>query len=225
MLQVVANRLRQTWFLHVLAVSSLVLVLGMGLHGTAAHLSSVTYFPEDNSEWESVSAGRLGWDTVALNQAVAFAHQHRSTSLFVLHQGRIVVEEYWDLERPRVLTRLRDVPSSAIANSEGHTIEDVGSVQKGVVGGLVGLAQHRNLLQLDASVSGYLGTGWTRTAAEEEERITVRHLMSMSSGLSRELTYETDPLERWFYNTPAYGRLFDVIRRVSGLSPNDYTRA
>jgi CubicO group peptidase (beta-lactamase class C family) len=47
----------------------------------------------------------------------------------------------------------------------------------------------------------------------------------MSSGLSRHLTYEVEPNKKWFYNTPAYSRLFDVLTEVSGLKPNEYTDA
>ncbi len=202
-------------------VVSLVLVSRVESQAQAVDSTSAVYFPTDGSAWESVSPAELRWDAAALNRAVTFAQHHRSTALLVVHQGRIVVEKYWQLEDPRTLTRLRDAPPGARINAYGHPVEDVGSVQKGVLGLLVGLAEHRSLVDLDAPVSRYLGVGWTQAAPAQEARITVRHLMSMSSGLSRELRYEAAPDQRWYYNTQVYSRLFDVLSQVSGRGPND----
>ena len=208
-----------------LVVGSLVAAPWVAAQDPRADAPSEIHFPGDGSSWASVSPRELGWDTTALREAVAFARDHRSTALLVVHQGRIVVEEYWELEDPPILTRLRDVPAGAVFDDHGRPIEDVGSVQKGVVGLLVGLAHHRALLELDEPVTRYLGDGWTRATSEQEGRVTVRHLMSMSSGLSRQLDYEAGPNQAWYYNTQVYSRLFDVLTRVSGLQPSDYTDA
>ena len=194
-------------------------------HSRTAQSTTAVYFPPAGSGWESVIPADLGWDTVALDQAVSFAGEHRSTALLVVHRGRIVVERYWDLEDPRSYTRLRDMPPHPGATADGGPIEDVGSVQKGVLGLLVGLAEHRSLVDIDAPVSSYLGEGWTQATPAQEELVTVRHLMSMSSGLTRDLRYEAAPDQHWYYNTQVYSRLFDVLTQVSGQAPNDYTNA
>ena len=186
-------------------------------------LGSEIYFPKDEITWEIASPVQLAWDVTTLSRAIRFAREHRSTALLILYRGRIVTEEYWEVGDLPTFTYLRDVASSGMSNAHGRPTEDVGSVQKGVVGLLVGLAHYRGLLELDAPVSRYLGSGWSQTTPAQEAEVTLRHLMSMSSGLSRELAYEAAPDEKWFYNTPAYSLLFDVLSRVSALEPNEYT--
>lgn len=195
------------------------------VHNYVQDSTATTYFPANDFVWESVSPNDLGWDASALAHAVTFAAEHRSTALVVLYNGRIVVEKYWQLENPRTFTRLRDGPAEERRNAEGHPVEDVGSVQKGILGILVGLAQNRSLVDLDAPVSQYLGRGWTQATLAQERRITVRHLMSMSSGLSRAFLYEAEANARWYYNTQVYSRLFDVLTAISGQDPHEYTQA
>ena len=188
-------------------------------------VESEIYFPKDEITWEIASPVQLGWDLTTLSKAVSFAREHQSTALLILYRGRIIAEEYWEVDGLPTFTHLRNVPSSGMTNAHGRPIEDVGSVQKGVVGLLVGLAHYRGLVELDTPVSRYLGSGWSQTTPAQEAAVTLRHLMSMSSGLSRELAYEAAPDEKWFYNTPAYSRLFDVLSRGSALEPNEYTDA
>ena len=97
------------------------------------------------------------------------------------------------------------------------------SVQKTVVSALAGIAVSKGLLDVDAPVGRYLGEGWSNAGDIRERRILVRHLMSMSSGLSESLEYVGDPDTRWFYNTPAYSRLLRVLEVVSGLDANQLT--
>ena len=153
-------------------------------------VDSEIYFPKDETTWEIASPVQLGWDVTSLSKAVSFAREHRSTALLILYRGRIVTEEYWEVDDLPTFTHLRNAPSSGMINAHGRPIEDDGSVQKGVVGLLVGLAHYQGLLELDTPVSQYLGSGWSQTTLAQEAEVTLRHVMSMSSGLSRELVYE-----------------------------------
>jgi CubicO group peptidase (beta-lactamase class C family) len=170
------------------------------------------YFPPAQGEWESVAPSIAGWDAAALERALSFAGEQRSTALVVVQRGRILAERYWSVEGARRST-----------DSAGRPIEDVASVQKSVISALIGIAVDRKLLELDAPVSRYLGDGWSKASAARERAITVRHLMSMSSGLDETLAYEQPPGQRWFYNTPAYSRLITVLAKASGREPDAYT--
>jgi CubicO group peptidase (beta-lactamase class C family) len=171
------------------------------------------YFPPVDGSWESVLPRETGWDAAGLSRALAFAGENRSTAVVILHRGRILAEQYWTV----------DGAPGAGTDSHGRPIEDVASVQKSVVATLIGIAQDLKLVDLDAAVSKYLGQGWSKASALEEGAITVRHLMSMSSGLDETLSFRHPPGQRWFYNTPAYSQLIAVLARVSRKEPNAYT--
>jgi len=108
-------------------------------------------------------------------------------------------------------------------NTEGHAIEDVASAQKSVVAILAGMAQERGYLSLDDSVSEYLGEGWSKANTEQELAITIHHLLSMSSGLAEDFSFEAEPGSKWFYNTPVYHALMPVLMAATGLDRNGLT--
>lgn len=173
------------------------------------------YFPSNEGAWEWVAPGDVKWDAAALARALAFAGEHRSTGMVVLHRGRILAEQYWKVDgAPR-----------AASDASGRPVEDVASVQKSVIAALAGIAVELKLLDLEAPVSTYLPPGWSNAPEAAERAITVRHLMSMSSGLDPALVFQQPPGERWYYNTPAYSTLITVLARISGMEPNAYTSA
>jgi CubicO group peptidase (beta-lactamase class C family) len=92
------------------------------------------------------------------------------------------------------------------------------SAGKSLTAFAVGIAQQKGLLSIDNPVSNYLGDGWTSCTKAQEEKITVRHLLMMSSGLDDNtsnpfcnepscLTYKAEPGTRWAYNTGVYSPL------------------
>jgi CubicO group peptidase (beta-lactamase class C family) len=74
--------------------------------------------------------------------------------------------------------------------SDGRTIEDVASVQKSIISFIAGIAREQGKLDIDQPVSSYIGTGWSKASLSQENKITVRHLMSMSSGLAVTLDFQ-----------------------------------
>jgi CubicO group peptidase (beta-lactamase class C family) len=78
-------------------------------------------------------------------------------------------------------------------------------------------------LALTDTVSRRIGAGWSRSPATEG-RITVRDLLSMSSGLNDSLQFVTQPGQRFYYNNPAYYQLFELVTRVTGQDINTATR-
>ncbi|HOC43637.1 MAG TPA: FG-GAP-like repeat-containing protein [Thermoanaerobaculales bacterium] len=159
------------------------------------------------------SSGEAEWNHAALEAALGYAAGQRSSAVVIVDHGRVIAERYW---------RVEGGEGSAYApllwgrTEAGAPIEDVASLQKSLVSVLVGIAADRRLLELDAPVTSYLGAGWTSADGDQEMAITVRHLLSMTSGLSPALGYQAPAGRVWQYNTRAYSRLIDVLERVTG---------
>lgn len=162
-------------------------------------------FPGDDASWPTVDPASAGWDVAKLNAALDFAGARNTRALVILQDGRILAERYW--------------------NVGPDFMRDVASVQKSVVSVLVGIAVEKQLLTLDESVSGVLGPGWSNADAEAEARITVRHLLTMTSGLGLTLAAQAAPGTTWLYNNDAYHRLRLVLERRSGLGIEALSRA
>ncbi len=197
------------------------------LLGPPAAALDDTYFPPSGAGWETIEPQQVGWDADGLNKVLRFARECRSSSIVILYRGRILAEQYWDLGEP-------DPGAGFRANryyftvkghdSAGRPVEDVASVQKSVVAQLIGIAQHRGLLNIDDPVSRYLGRGWSNAASGAEVQITIRHLLTMTSGLDERLEFEAPAGAKWRYNTPAYSRLAAVLEAVTGQDRNAFTR-
>ncbi len=193
---------------------------GFVADGLCAEAESL-YFPPHDGEWKSVKPTTLGWNTEKLAAAIDYAGSQRSSGLLILKNGRILAEKYWPAENwdseGKFAARLHG------QDKDGHNIEDVASVQKSVAALLVGIAQHKGLLNINDPVHKHLGVGWSRATPEQEAQVTMRHLITMTSGLKADLTYEAPPGTRWFYNTTAYSHSIHVTAAAAGKSPNELT--
>lgn len=111
----------------------------------------------------------------------------------------------------------------------GHTRSaewEWNSAGKTLVTTTIGISQQENLLNINNKVSDYLGTEWTNMPLEKENLITVRHLLTMTSGIDdtrqlvikSNLTYIADAGTRW-----AYGNVFQKLTNVvAGVSNKDF---
>ncbi|PCJ25855.1 MAG: serine hydrolase, partial [SAR86 cluster bacterium] len=161
-----------------------------------------------------------GWNADLLASALELAGERSSSGVLVLFNGRIMAEKYWDMADV-------SAPYESFVtgtDSNGHAIEDVASAQKSVVAVLVGMAQERGFLTINDPVSKYLPSGWSNTSATQENAITIRHLLSMSSGLSTDFGFEAQPNGKWLYNTPAYHQVMKVVIAATGIERNTLTR-
>ncbi|TQF16657.1 serine hydrolase [Myxococcus llanfairpwllgwyngyllgogerychwyrndrobwllllantysiliogogogochensis] len=162
-------------------------------HGLIAPL----VFPTDDASWPTVSPASAGWDVAKLNAALDFAGSRDTRAIVILQDGKLLAERYW------------------LANS--NFMRDIASAQKSVVSVLVGIAVDKQLLSLDERVTPILGAGWSNTGALAEARITVRHLLTMTSGLNTSLGLQAAPGTTWLYNNDAYHRLRMILERRTGL--------
>ncbi len=196
------------------ATNSLLFILGV-LFATSCNqtddskpvpTASVYYPPSSADQWETINAADLGWDVAKLNEAIEYVGDNNSTAFIILYKGRIVTEKYWRSWTPVTSSRIFSASKSMIAL-------------------LTGLAQEQGKLMMTNKASDYLGTGWSETTLEQENQITVQHLLTMTSGLTEDLTYQAAPGTEWYYNTPAYQQLTTVLEKAYGMSLTDLTNA
>ena len=96
------------------------------------------------------------------------------------------------------------------------------SAGKTLTGFTIGIAQQEGWLHVDDTASNYLGNGWTSAPLAKERLITLRNLLTMTSGLNDTtgsndcdspscLKYLVDAGTRWAYHSGAYTVLHHVI--------------
>src|SRR5215467_7575137 len=176
------------------------------------------YFPKRDSDWARVDPSRVGWNLAALDAALDYARAAHSSSVVILLNGRILAEREWDVDGPARYARMR-----VGKTSDGRVIEDVASAQKSLVAVLAGVAEARGKLDLKAAVDKYLGPGWSKADRAAESAITVRHLITMTSGLNDSLNYLEPAGETRRYNTGAYSRMIGVIEKATGTDIQTFT--
>lgn len=161
-----------------------------------------------------------------IEQIMATAKANNSTGVVIMQRGKVIAEQYWQPDLSADPRLERAARSNFFGTTEsGLILEDVASVQKSVVAVLAGMAQEQNLLSFDDTVSQWLGDGWANGEPDEIGQISLRHLMSMTSGLDDKLVPEAPPGTRWRYNTPAYQNVLRVLEKASKLDKNALTKA
>ena len=209
-----------------IVIGPVVLVLAVAM-GQAQEDANRVYFPPAKGDWKRVDPASIGWDAGKLDEALAYAGENKSSGVVILHRGRILDEKYWALNPPERTTTGKPNPYFHMRlgeNAQGQSLEDVASAQKSVTAMLVGIAQHKGLLKLDDPVDKHLGKGWSKAPAAAEAKITIRHLVSMTSGLNARLVYEAPAGTKWDYNTTAYSRSLTCVARAADMSANELTR-
>lgn len=158
------------------------------------------YFPPpaDAGTWEPASPSEAGWDSDALDSLTRYCAECGSSALVIVHQGRILAEHYWSGAGP-------------------DTTRDVASVQKAAVSLLAGILAGTGKIGLDEPAARWLGRGWSRTAPGQEDSIRLRHLMTMTSGLYDDFSFEAPPGTAWYYNNNGYHQLRQVLEAAAGV--------
>jgi CubicO group peptidase (beta-lactamase class C family) len=171
------------------------------------------YFPPTTgNSWETTSPAQLGWCEDQLPELISFLESNNTKAFIVLKNGKIVIENYFG-------TFTQD--SLWYWASAGKTLTSY----------LVGIAQQNGQLSINDLSSSYLGSGWTNCTADQENAITVRNQLTMTSGLDDAVTdpYCTDPNcliytadagARWAYHNGPYTLLDGVLEGATGQTLN-----
>jgi CubicO group peptidase (beta-lactamase class C family) len=179
------------------------------------NLPEAYYFPPiSGTTWDTKTATYINWNETKLNEAFDFAGTKNTFGLIVLHHGKIVKEQYWN-------------------NWTKDTRYAWNSAGKTVVATLCGIAQQDGILNINNKTSQYLGVGWTSLPVAKENLITLKHNLSMTTGLEDNvaddncmtpscLTYKQDAGTRWAYHNAPYRLLQDVLSIASNKPYTQY---
>lgn len=173
------------------------------------------YFPPvSGTTWETTSPGTLGWTDPQLNDLYSYLQLKNTKAFIILKNGKIVVEKYF---------------GTFTADSNWYWA----SAGKTMTGMLVGIAQQEGILNINHKTSQYLGNGWTSLPAAKEDLISIRHQLTMTTGLDDNvpesdctlpacLAYKADAGTRWAYHNAPYTLLDKVVESASGNTYNGY---
>ena len=174
------------------------------------------YFPPvTGTEWETKSMASLGWNEALVPDLETYLTQKNTKAFIVLKNGRIVMEKYFGLFTKDSLWYWA---------SAGKTLTAF----------LTGIAQDEGLFDLSDKTSRFLGTGWTSLPLAKEDLITIRHQLTMTTGLDDDvqpdndctspacLQYRADAGTRWAYHNAPYTLMEKVIENASGQTYNQY---
>jgi CubicO group peptidase (beta-lactamase class C family) len=175
-------------------------------------INEVMYFPpNDATTWETKTPGSLEWNEDNVPALLDYLEQKNSKSFIVLHNGKIVMEYYFN----------------------GHTATTPwywASAGKTLTTAVVGIAEQENFINTNNKVSDYIGTGWTSAPLAKENLITCKHLLAMTSGLDdsngdgvapSNLEYIADAGTRWAYHN-VYVKLQDVVASATSQTWDTY---
>lgn len=197
---------------------ALVALLSFGCSSETEPLEEVSsesglYFPPfQSAEWESVSPIDLGWKTEN-EQALFDLLEEKGTKAFIiLKDGKIAIEWYFGDHTQN---------TSWYWASAGKTLTSF----------TVGIAQEQGFLNISNKTSDYLGNGWTSASLDQENRITIKNQLTMTSGLN-DLEFDcvtADCLEyvanagtRWAYHNGPYTLLQQVVSNASNSDWSTY---
>ena len=193
----------------------------------AAKKDAPLYFPPAKGQWEKIDPAKIGWNPSKLKELMDYAGKNKSSGVVILYRGRILAEQYWPLDPKEKTAAGKPNPYFHMRlgkNTKGRAIEDVASAQKSVTAMLVGIAQHKGLLKITDPVHKHLGKGWSKAPAAAEAKITIRHLITMSSGLNARLQFVAPAGTKWFYNTGAYSKALTCVSKAAKMDANELTK-
>jgi CubicO group peptidase (beta-lactamase class C family) len=175
------------------------------------------YFPPNSpTVWDTLSPSELGWCETKVDSLYTFLESNNTKAFILLKDGKIVLENYFN----------------------GHSASTNwywASAAKTLTAFMVGIAQQEGYLTITDTTSSYLGPGWTDCLPDQEEKITIWHQLTMTSGLDDGvndpfcttdscLQYLADAGTRWSYHNGPYTLLDQVIESATGQSLNLYTQ-
>lgn len=177
---------------------------------------SELYFPTIGSnEWETISPAELSWNTDAEEDLRGFLDEKGTDGFIILKNGKIAVEWYFD----------------DFTASDNHSWNSAGKTLTAMA---VGIAQAEGFLSIEDSSQEYLGEGWSMLTSEQEANITVRHHLTMTTGLDYTVDdpfcfdqecflYKNEPGTFWYYHNAAYTILDEVITNATGTDFRQYS--
>lgn len=176
-------------------------------------VDTMCFPPLSGDTWETKSIADLGWKQTAVQPLLDYLALKHSKGFIIIINGRIVMENYFNGH---------SATTGWYWASSGKTLTST----------LTGIAMQEGIININNKVSNYIGTGWTSETIAQENQITCKNLLSMTSGLDdstddvspASLIYKADAGTRWAYHN-VYVKLQDVIATASGQSWSNYFKS
>jgi CubicO group peptidase (beta-lactamase class C family) len=177
-------------------------VCAFGLSPVSAQPASGCGIPQDiHDGWATTSPDKQGLNAkllCAMDVGIRGGKLANVDDIVVIRHGVLVYESYYDY--PHQL------------NYDPTTRHNGYSMTKSVVSLLVGIAMDRGLIRdLDAPISSYL-PDYAGLGASDKDRITLRHLLTMSAGLGAERA----PGVSFQYNNAETELIGTILKKVTG---------
>jgi CubicO group peptidase (beta-lactamase class C family) len=178
------------------------------------------FFPNpEPATWNTLNPDSLGWNTTKLNELNTYLKNKKTKGFIILKNGRIVVEEYYNLHNK---------------NAKWNWY----SAAKSLTSTMVGIAEAEGKMHLDSSTSTYLGEDWSALTDEREDSIKLKHHLSMSTGLKNPIgnwmewtciqplcfMYQAPVNTRWAYHQGAFTLNQEMVSAATGTNFKQYCR-
>ncbi len=172
------------------------------------------YFPPLNSStWDFVTPTSVGWNTANIPQLLNYLEAANTKGFIILKNGRIVIEAYFN-------------GHNANANWTWY------SASKSLTSVAVGIAQDEGFLDINNKTSDYLGANWSSLSIEKQDLITVKHHLSMTTGLKNNqanflewictppncMKYQADAGTVWAYHQGAFIQIQNILTQSTGTN-------
>ena len=209
-----------------IAFLSLIFILIIGCSNDSDNIEneipepSGMYFPPlEGDTWETLTSSQLQWNTENEEELYEYLQSTNTKGFIILKNGRIVVEKYFN----------------------GHNLNTDWtwfSAAKSLTATFVGIAQDEGILNINNKASDYLGANWSQLPIEKQDLITVKHHLTMTTGLTPHLgdfvpwvctlpiclEYTSDAGTSWAYHQGAFMLLQEMITQSSGISFQEYCK-
>lgn len=178
------------------------------------------YFPPlDGDGWETVTPTQLEWNINKEQELYDYLESTDTKGFIILKDGRIAIERYFN-------------------GHNQNTSWTWFSAAKSLTATFVGIAQDEGILNVNNKTSDYLGDNWSQLTTEKQDLITVKHHLTMTTGLTPHLgdfapwvctlpiclEFTADAGTSWAYHQGAYMLLQEIITQSSGMSFQDYCK-
>jgi CubicO group peptidase (beta-lactamase class C family) len=178
-------------------------------------------------DWPSETATQHGLDRNALERAADYAGANHSRCLLVVRHGAVVGEWYWGRNMGRRMDRDNRIKSWSVGKSYAATVTGI-AIDQGLIN------------SVDDSIADYI----PNFAGSRKEQISIRDLLSMSSGLRFDLTADNlgmffagdmtrkalrnpvtnEPGLLWEYNNHTVQLIEPILRQATGMAADEFAQ-
>jgi CubicO group peptidase (beta-lactamase class C family) len=212
----------------VVAFAAISLYTWRSIESDAITISLPTYWPTNG--WHCNTPEAMGFDSVKLTNCLKAIKQNNINvhSLTLVRNGEVFLDVYF-------------------YPYDGSTYHDMASVTKSVMTTLIGIAVDKGLIDLDEPILSFFPDRNIANRDARKEQVTVRHLVSMTSGFSctarpSEITLEemianpdwvqfaldrpmaADPGTRFVYDSPGLHLLSAILQHATQMTTMEFAK-